>query len=121
MFAFRAVEVGSGRATFECDVDDATRNRMGSLHGGVIATLVDDAGTAAIASADAEGRFGVTTDLNVSYFAAAVEGTVSARAQVLRAGRTMAFVTVDVVDAAGRLLAQGRMTKFMPRLSRSGV
>jgi len=112
--AFRAVEVGGGRASFECDVTDDVRNRMGSLHGGVIATLVDDAGTAAIASADTEGRFGVTTDLNVSYFAAALEGTVTARAQVLKSGRTLAFVTVDVIDANGRLLAQGRMTKFMP-------
>lgn len=118
--AFRAVEVGGGKASFECDVTEEVKNRMGSLHGGVIATLVDDAGTAAIASADAEGRFGVTTDLNVSYFAAAIEGTVTARAVVLRSGRTMAFVTVDVLDAGGRLLAQGRMTKFMPLPNRSG-
>ncbi len=114
MTAFRVVEVGEGRASIECDVTDEVKNRMGSLHGGAIATLVDDAGTAAIASADTEGRFGVTTDLNVSYFAAAFEGTVMARAAVLKSGRTLAFVTVDVVDAAGRLLAQGRMTKFMP-------
>ena len=114
MFPFRLIEAGGGRAVVECDVDDAVRNHVGSLHGGVIATLVDDAGTAAIASADAAGRFGVTTDLNVSYFAAARQGTVTARAHVLKPGRTLAFVTVDVVDAGGRLLAQGRMTKFMP-------
>jgi acyl-coenzyme A thioesterase 13 len=114
MNGFRLLEASGGRAVVECDVTDGVRNRAGSLHGGVIATLVDDAGTAAIASADAEGRFGVTTDLCVSYFAAALQGTVTARAQVLKPGRTLAFVTVDILDASGRLLAQGRMTKFMP-------
>jgi len=114
MFAFRLIEAGAGRAVVQCDIDDAVRNRQGTLHGGVIATLVDDAGTAAIAGADAQGRFGVTTDLCISYFQAAREGTVTARAQVLRSGRTLAFVSVDVVDTGNRLLAQGRMTKFMP-------
>jgi len=116
---FRVVEAGGGRAILECDVVEAVRNRLGTLHGGVIATLVDDAGTEAISSADVEGRTGVTTDLCVSYFAAARAGTVTACAHVLKTGRTMAFVSVDVLDASGRLLAQGRMTKFMPARSSS--
>jgi acyl-coenzyme A thioesterase 13 len=112
--SFRVIEAIDGRAVLECEIVDALRNRLGSLHGGVIATLVDDAGTEAISSADIEGRTGVTTDLGVSYFASAREGVVTARAQVLKSGKTMAFVSVDVLDASGRLLAQGRMTKFMP-------
>lgn len=115
----RVETVGEGRAVVLLDVGDSVLNPVGTLHGGAIATLVDDAGTLAIMSADAEGRSGVTTDLNVSYLAAAPLGTtVRADARALKTGATLAFVEVDVRGADGRLLAQGRMTKFMPRARR---
>ncbi|MCO5165278.1 MAG: PaaI family thioesterase [Planctomycetes bacterium] len=108
--------VEPGRAVVALPVTDAVVNMVGTLHGGAIATLVDDAGTIAIMSADQDGRPGVTTDLNVSYFAAAPQGeTVKAEARCLKAGRTLAFVEVDIKSAEGKLLAQGRMTKFMGR------
>ena len=79
-----------------------------------MATLVDDAGTLAIVTADRDNRPGVTTDLNVSYFAPAPGGsTVVAEAAVLKIGKTLAFVTVDIRRKTdGVLVAQGRMTKF---------
>jgi acyl-coenzyme A thioesterase 13 len=111
---FRLLRSGEGKATVELDVVPAVQNVKGSLHGGAIATLVDYAGTSAIASADAQGRRGVSTDLNVSFFAAAPAGsTVVATAEVLKIGKTLAFVTVDVRRKDdGALVAQGRMTKF---------
>ncbi|MEK6607000.1 MAG: PaaI family thioesterase [Myxococcota bacterium] len=112
---FRTVERGGGDAVVECDVTAATANALGTLHGGVIATLVDEAGTEAIRSTDRDGRRGVTTDLNVSYFAAAPVGTtVRAEARTLKIGKTLAFVEVDLRGEGGKLLAQGRMTKYMP-------
>jgi acyl-coenzyme A thioesterase 13 len=108
-------EVEAGRATVKLPVSERVQNVVGTLHGGAIATLVDIAGTIAIMSADQDGRPGVTTDLNASYLAAGQGGTtVLAKGRVLKAGRTLAFVEVDIVDeASGKLLAQGRMTKFM--------
>lgn len=108
--------VEPGRAVVTLPVTDAVVNMVGTLHGGAIATLVDDAGTIALMSSDAEGRPGVTTDLTVSYFSAAPAGeTVTAEARTLKAGRTLAFVEVSIKSAEGKLLAQGRMTKFMGR------
>jgi acyl-coenzyme A thioesterase 13 len=105
-----------GEAVVRLEVGESVCNWVGTLHGGAIATLIDDAGTAAIMSGDRDGRSGVTTDLNVSYVAAARPGqAVRAKASVLKTGRTLAVVGVDVVEAeSGKLLAQGRMTKFMP-------
>ena len=96
------------------EVVPSVQNVAGSLHGGAIATLVDRAGTVAIVTADRDGRPGVTTDLNVSYFAPAPAGsTVVAEARVLKAGKTLAYVTVDIRRVTdGVLVAQGRMTKF---------
>lgn len=111
------VDARDGLAVLTLPVGEATVNMVGTLHGGAIATLVDVAGTLAIMTADREQRPGVTTDLNVSYFAAAAPPhTVRAEAKVLRAGRTLAFVEVDLrEDGSNKLLAQGRMTKFMGR------
>lgn len=110
----RHVSSGGGRAVVEVDVTPGVANPMGNLHGGAIATIVDHVGTIAIVTADRQGRPGVTTDLNVSYFAPAPAGaTVVADALVLKIGKTLAFVTVDVRRKLdGVLLAQGRMTKF---------
>lgn len=111
---FRVVSYGIGTSRVEIDVAPPVQNVNGTLHGGVIAALVDQAGTIAIMGADREGRPGVTTDLNVSIFAPAPGGsTVVADAEVKKIGKNMAFVTVDVRRAAdGGLVAQGRMTKF---------
>jgi len=113
-FAVRSY--GHGKARVEMEVTEEVTNWNGTLHGGAIATLVDYAGTVAIMSADLEGRSGVSTDLNVTFFAPAVQGgQVFAEASVLKVGKTLAYVTVDVRSSDGStLLAQGRMTKYQP-------
>jgi acyl-coenzyme A thioesterase 13 len=111
----KLLEAKDGRAVVRLEVTDAVQNMGGSLHGGAIATLVDDAGTCAIISKDRDHRPGVTTDLNVSYFSPGPGGSfVLAEATVLKTGRTLAFVLVDVKrEDNGALVAQGRMTKFL--------
>lgn len=110
----KLLSVDDGVAVAEIEVSDSVANMLGTLHGGAIATLVDDVGTVAIMSADRDGRAGVTTDLNVSYFSAARSGTtVTVEGRALKSGRTLAFVEVNLKSPDGKLLAQGRMTKFM--------
>lgn len=108
------VSAADGKARVELQVAPSLHNVNGMLHGGVIATLVDHAGTLAILSADRQGRAGVTTDLNVTYLAPGTgDALIYADATVLRIGKTMAFVTVDVRRRPDDvLIAQGRMTKF---------
>lgn len=104
-----------GKARVRLPVGESVQNAGGALHGGAVATLVDVVGTLAIMSADREHRPGVSTDLNVSWFAPAPGGsTVLVEAAVLKSGRTLAFVQVDVRrESDGVLVAQGRMTKFL--------
>ena len=112
---FRQISFGEGRAVIELDVAPKVQNTNGTLHGGAIATLVDHAGTVAIMTADRDGRAGVTTDLNTSYFLPGLGGsTVVAEAVVLKSGKSLAFVSVDIRRKDdGALVAQGRMTKAM--------
>ena len=111
---YRVDSYGGGKARLLLEVTDAVANPHASLHGGAIATLVDQAGTIAIMTADRSGRPGVTTDLNVTYLAPAPVGTtVIADGVVLKIGKTLAFVSVDIRrQHDDALVAQGRMTKF---------
>jgi acyl-coenzyme A thioesterase 13 len=107
------IEVHDGRAKARIAVTDAVKNPMGKLHGGAAATLVDTVGTIAIISKDRDSRPGVSTDLNVSFFAPG-EGVVIVEATVLKSGRTLSFVSVDIRrEHDNVLVAQGRMTKAM--------
>lgn len=109
------LEVEGGRARVRLPVGEAVQNVNGALHGGAVATLVDVVGTLAIMSADRDHRPGVSTDLNVSWFSPAPGGSsVLVEATVLKSGRTLAFVQVDLRrEGDGALVAQGRMTKFL--------
>ncbi|MXZ63347.1 MAG: PaaI family thioesterase [Chloroflexi bacterium] len=96
--------------------------RPDTLHGGVLASLIDAAGSAALLTTRAEddetwAGF-ASTDLNVSYLAAATSD-VTAEARVLRGGRTVVYTTVEVTDAAGTTVAVGRVTYMIVRRRQS--
>lgn len=111
----KLVSAADGKAVVRLEVTEPVQNWGGTLHGGAIATLVDDAGTAAIVTKDRDHRPGVSTDLNCSFFSPAPAGTfVLAEATVLKTGRTLAYVSIDIRrEHDGALVAQGRMTKFL--------
>ena len=77
-----------------------------SFHGGVIATLIDVAGHAAVAVKI--GKMAPTIDLRIDYLRPSIGESIVARARLLKVGRLLARVDVDVTDAQGRLIAVGR-------------
>lgn len=109
------LEVAGGKARVRLLVSESVQNANGVLHGGAAATLVDVVGTLAIMSADRDHRPGVSTDLNISWLAPAPgDSAIIVEGSVLRSGRTLAFVHVDIRrEKDGALVAQGRMTKFL--------
>ncbi|UWQ32363.1 PaaI family thioesterase [Leisingera sp. M527] len=82
-------------------------NRQGSLHGGVAATLLDTAsGITASLTCDPQGITPfVTLSLNVNYLAVARQGCVRAIGRITGGGSTTKFVSCDLRDGAGRLIA----------------
>lgn len=75
-------------------------------HGGIVAALIDIAGHAALAAKI--GRRAPTVDMRIDYLRPAVDSDLRAVARVLRAGRTLGVVDVEVLDDAGRAVAAGR-------------
>lgn len=89
----------------EMDVSDDMRGPGGAVHGGLLASLIDCAGAAAIAHASQ--RPPATSNLSVNYLAAGRVGPLRARAESLRIGRHhgVAEVRVDDVGKNDRLVA----------------
>lgn len=107
--------VDGGHVVVKLEVTLDHVNVSKNLHGGAAATLVDVVGTLAIMNADDHHRFGVSTDLNLSWFAPVALGdTAVVDATVLKTGRSLAFVEVTIRRASDdALCVQGRMTKAL--------
>lgn len=103
-----------GKVVCEMQVAEEHTNRVGTLHGGMTATLVDVISTVAIMNSE-RGAPGVSVDMNITYMNAAKLGEdVLITAQVLKQGKTLAFATVDLTSkATGKIIAQGRHTKHL--------
>lgn len=114
--AHRLVALGAppDGVDFALTVTPPIMNFLGSLHGGAIATVVDEATTLALIAA---GHFpGVSTSLDVQYTKGCAEGdVVRVEARVLRAGRTVAFTECRLYSTTkpNELLARGTHTKMI--------
>jgi uncharacterized protein (TIGR00369 family) len=108
----RITLAGADRALLELPYRDGNANRNGSLHGGVVAAIID---VAAAAAADtgfpATRRAGASTiDFTVHFLAPAVREAVAAEATALRRGRDITFVEVAVVTGS-RTIARGMVAR----------
>ena len=102
----RPASLGEGEARIELTATDRLHNAMGTLHGGVFCDLADVAMGTALATIAAEGESFSTLQMQMSYFAPIVNGTLSAHARVIRRGRGTAHLECDLEDADKRLVAR---------------
>jgi uncharacterized protein (TIGR00369 family) len=106
LLGVRPVSLGEGEAKIEMAAGERLHNAMGTVHGGIFCDLADVAMGAALATATADGESFSTLQLQMSYFLPVVEGRLSARARVVRRGRTTAHLECDLEDGEGRLVAR---------------
>jgi uncharacterized protein (TIGR00369 family) len=96
-------ERGDGCATVTLDAGEQHLNPHGTVHGGVIATLVDVAmGTAVVA---AGGEAPVTIEMKVTYLEPAQPGHLRAEATVRKRGKRITIVEAEVFGDDGELVA----------------
>ena len=84
-------------------------NRIGRLHGGVLATLIDTAcGYAGTFAVDGRPRNALTLALTTQFLAPAHAGQLlTATGRRTGGGRRIFFAAAEVHDEAGRLIARG--------------
>jgi uncharacterized protein (TIGR00369 family) len=94
-----------GNAHFSMPNREAMHHAMGDTHGGVIATLLDNAGW--FTAATRYDCWVNTSELTVRLHEPAKQEDLTATGRVVRAGRRLCVVEMDVRSASGRLVATG--------------
>jgi 1,4-dihydroxy-2-naphthoyl-CoA hydrolase len=83
----------------------------GVLHGGYLMTLADAAAATLAYLNLPPGTTTATIEAKTNFLAAVREGTVTARAELVHAGRRTIVVQVDVTDDDGRLVTRTLQTQ----------
>jgi uncharacterized protein (TIGR00369 family) len=96
-----------GRVTFYLDPQEFHYNPLGSVHGGVISTMLDSAAGCSVHSTLPAGVGYTSLDLNVKFLrtVTVASGRLPCAGQVLQRGRRTALAEARMTDAAGRLVA----------------
>jgi uncharacterized protein (TIGR00369 family) len=102
--------VERGRVVFTLDPAEFLYNPIGTVHGGVLATLLDSAMGCAVHSTLPAGRGYTTLETKVNFARAITRdtGRILCEGTVVHRGRTLATAEARVIaEATGQLLAHG--------------
>jgi uncharacterized protein (TIGR00369 family) len=96
-----------GSVTIELDPQEFHYNPLGSVHGGVISTLLDTAAACSVHSTLPAGVGYTSLDLNVKFLrpVSIASGRLTCTGSILQSGRRTALAEARLTDAKGRLLA----------------
>lgn len=87
-------------------------NFYGKVHGGLISTIMDATAGLTASFAGAEQRPAVTRSADIHYFLPVSGSEIFAKGHVIRAGKTMCLVYVDVLNADDTICATGAFEYF---------
>lgn len=108
LFGTRVLEVDQarGRVRMSFQVDDRFCNPRGTVQGGIVSALLDDAAAFAGIVALGEPGFIASMEIKTSFLAAARPGTLFAEGRCLKMGRSSCFLEADLTDGEGNILAK---------------
>lgn len=110
---FVLTALDKGRAVLEMDVDERHHNPMGTVHGGIVADLVDAAMGMAHLSVLQPGMTHTTVEFKINFMRALYRDRIRAIATVKRTGRKVGVTTCDVLDSADKLVAHALGTQII--------
>ena len=104
-------EIGPDYLEMTMPVDERTRQPLGMLHGGASAALAETIGSvASTLCLDSEKAYPVGVELNCSHLRGVRDGTVTARCEPVRIGRTLHVWQIHVRDERQKLVCVSRLT-----------
>lgn len=109
---FSIAELSEGRAVFVCEPAEYHYNPLGTVHGGLAATLLDSAMGCAVHTMLAAGAGYTTLEIKVNFIRpmSADTGRVRCEATVIHVGGRTATAEGRVIDEQGKLYAHGTTT-----------
>jgi uncharacterized protein (TIGR00369 family) len=108
----RMASAEPGKVIMELPIGEYHYNPIGSIHGGVAATILDSVMGCSIHSTLPAGRVYSTLEIKINYLRPMSDalGTVTAHGWVVNAGRKAAFAEGKIIDATGKIYATGSTT-----------
>jgi len=103
-------ELGQGTARLSLPVEKEFTNSLGTVHGGVIMSLLDVALCTAARTLHPDSTGVITIDLSTSFIGGGSGARLIAEARVLKDGRSMSFVEGEARNADGSLVAKAMAT-----------
>jgi uncharacterized protein (TIGR00369 family) len=102
---FDGSSFGEGRAVFRLTPREFHYNPIGTVHGGVFATLLDSACGCAVHTMLPVGVFYTSLDLSVKFLrpVTVATGPITAEGSVVHLGRRTALAEAKITDAAGKV------------------
>ncbi|HYX30258.1 MAG TPA: PaaI family thioesterase [Pyrinomonadaceae bacterium] len=101
----RLGEVANGEVTVYLDVRDELKQNRGVVHGGAIASLIDTASAFAVLTQIDLDKKVTTSDLTIHYLRPVMTGRMTANAHIIRGGRRLFVLAVDVFDESQAMVA----------------
>jgi uncharacterized protein (TIGR00369 family) len=103
-------ELADGRARLSLPVEKHLTNSIGTVHGGVIMSLLDVALCTAARTLHPESIGVITIDMSTSFIGGGGGEKLFAEARVLKDGRSMSFVEAEARNEDGSLVAKAIAT-----------
>jgi uncharacterized protein (TIGR00369 family) len=109
---FRLTSIEPGKAVFSFVPSEFHYNPIGTVHGGVITTVLDSALGCAVHSLLPLGKAYTTLELKVNFIKAITKsnGELTATARVIHAGSKTALVEAQITDSTGKIYAHSVST-----------
>lgn len=101
---FRLTAWRDGFARMEMPVRPEQRNTVGYLHGGVISSLLDIAGSVAGSHGIAEDYVSVTVNINCNFMSPHTADVAVAEGELVRKNRSLFFATARLLDPDKNIL-----------------
>jgi uncharacterized protein (TIGR00369 family) len=112
LLGMELAEAEEGRVVFTLEAKPQFSNPLGTVHGGIHATLLDSAMGCAVHTTLPAGVGYTTLELKINYVKAIAldAGTLTCTGSVIHVGGRVATAEGRIVDSAGRLVAHGTTT-----------
>lgn len=112
-FSFMNIKLNEfryGESFLELEIQNNHKQLHGVAHGGVLAALIDAAGTLA-AVTRIEGDYSATTiEMKINYLSSAKKGKMLAHGHCLKLGKTIGVSEATITDEEKKIIAHGIVT-----------
>lgn len=107
MIGMTGLEAEFGKVVVEMPAAEFHYNPLGTVHGGVISTLLDTAAACSVHSTLAVGEMYTSLDLTVKFLrpVTVASGLLRCEGKVIQRGRRTALAEAQLLDERGKLLA----------------